>query len=48
MKTFRDFHAEECYWSFRANCTIPIGIYLLYLYIKTKIKGDKNDSNDCK
>lgn len=41
MKTFKEFQAEECYWAIIANCSIPIFIYLLYLYIKITIKGDK-------
>ena len=37
MKTFRDFHAEQCFWSFVVNCSIPIGVYLIYLTIKNII-----------
>lgn len=34
MKTFKYYQAQECYWTIIYNCSIPICIFLLYLYIK--------------
>ena len=39
MKTTEDIHAEQCYWTIIANCSIPLFVYILYGLTKTKISN---------
>lgn len=41
MKTVREYQADAVIWTITYNSIIPIYIFLLYLYIKDKITGDK-------
>lgn len=38
MKTTEDIHAEQCYWTIVANCSLPIFIFILYRLIKSIIR----------